>query len=75
MIFAVERRGVMLEVWVRLGDEMGEIWKVFGVLVFSGMKDEEMLIFGRERGWILGSLRPALFTGECTRKRGRSCYV
>ena len=40
--------------WVDLGDELGEIWKALGVLICCVKEEEEMLIFCRERGRILG---------------------
>ena len=52
-----------------LGDELGVIWEMFGALDCSGMKRRKSWFFGKGRGGFLGSLRLALFTRECTRKR------
>ena len=41
----VEREAVMVEVWVRLGGELGEVSEAFGALVCSGLKEREVRIF------------------------------
>ena len=55
--------GVLLEVWVRLGDELGEIWKVLEVWFAVGRRGGEALIFGRGRG---GELEVALVLSGCS---------
>ena len=58
----------MLEAWVRLGEELGEIWKVFEVLEWSGIKRRKNVVFsGREgaKSWVLRlALALGMHTGE-----------
>ena len=63
-VSGVEERGRMREVWVRLGDEFGEIWKVFWGLNCSGIKEEGILVSGRRRGGEFGSLRLGIAQGR-----------
>ena len=66
MVSGGEGRAVVLEAWVRLGEELGEISEAFGALVCSGIKEEEMLIFLAEKGGELGSFRLGIALGMHT---------
>ena len=62
MVSGVEGRGRMLEVWVRLGDELGEILEVFGVRFAVGSRRGNSGFWQKKRGEF-GSLRLALALG------------
>ena len=56
MVFGVEGRAVVVVVRVRLGAELEEIWKVFEVLEWSGIKRRKNADFSEEEGRILSVL-------------------